>query len=124
MGAAVNGPDNLGRDKILGTALIPAPQRRPALLQPLAEELEDQVADDGGYQGYGEVFQGENVSDCPQQPFVLSGGGYGVLAHQEIGVKEEDDEGHLHHGSPEGGHSPELLCELSLRVHFAGLGRG
>jgi hypothetical protein len=70
-------------------------------LEFFAEELEGGVAEEGGEEGDEEVGGGEDVGEGGGERFV-GGGGAGELAHEEVGVEEEDDEGDLDDGAEEG----------------------
>jgi len=56
--------------------------------------LEDEVGDGGGEDGDGEVGDGEDVGEGDGEGFAVAIGTV-ELAHQEVGVEEEDDEGDL-----------------------------
>ena len=64
------------------------------LLEIFAQGLEDEVGDGGGEDGDGEVGDGEDVGEGDGEGFSVAGGTV-ELAHQEVGVEEEDDEGDL-----------------------------
>ena len=63
--------------------------------------FEDDVADEGGDDADGEVGKGEDVVEGGGEGFA---GGIGAveLAHQEVGVEEEDDEGDFDDGVEDG----------------------
>ena len=67
-----------------------------------AEVFEDDVADGGGNDGDGEVLDGEDVIEGDGEGFA---GSVGVveLAHEEVGIKEEDDERDLDDRAADGG---------------------
>ena len=67
-----------------------------------AEELEDNVADEGGEDGDGEVGEGEDVGQGEGEGLAVAGGAV-ELAHEEVGVEEEDDEGDLDDGAEQRG---------------------
>jgi hypothetical protein len=74
----------------------------PKQLELLAEELEDEVACEGGEDSNGEVGEGEDVLKGEGEG--LAGSGVAVeLAHQEVGVEEEDDEGYFDERTPDRG---------------------
>jgi len=63
-------------------------------LELLAEVLEDDVADGGRNDGDGEVLDREDVNQGDGEPLTWATGAV-ELAHQEVGVEEEDDESDL-----------------------------
>ena len=67
-------------------------------LETFAEVFEDDVADDGGDEADGEVGGGEDVGEGEWRGFA---GGVGTveLAHEQVGVEEEDDEADLDRGA-------------------------
>ena len=69
-------------------------------LELFAHGFEDDVADEGAEEGYGEVGWGDDVREGVGEGAGV--GGAGELAHEEVGVEEEDDEGHLDGGAGEG----------------------
>ncbi len=71
-------------------------------LQPLAQVLEDDIADGAGNDGDGKVSGGEDVEQGHAE--ALADAAFPVeLPHQEVGVEEEDNECHLDDGPPEMG---------------------
>ena len=70
-------------------------------LESLAEELDQDKSGDGGDDGDFKVGDGQNIFDCRgHAPFLTDAGAF-EFSHQEIGIKEEDDETHLDHRSPD-----------------------
>ena len=82
------------------------------LLELVAEGFEDYVADECGDQGDGEVCGGEDVVEGECERLALPVGA-GELTHQQVGIKEEDDECNLDHGS-EGRDSTLPACGFCL----------
>jgi hypothetical protein len=78
---------------------------RARRLEFFAEELEGGVADEGGEEGDDEVGVGEDVGEGGGEGFA-GGGGAVELAHEEVGVEEEDDEGDLDDGAKQSGEGP------------------
>ena len=69
-------------------------------LEFLAEEFEEDEAEGGGDDGDAEVGGGEDVVEGDGQGFVVAAGGV-ELAHEQVGVEEEDDEGDLDDRTPD-----------------------
>ena len=63
-------------------------------LEAFAQVFEDDIAGDGGDEGDGEVGKGEDVVEGVGEGLGV-GVGAGELAHEEVRVEEEDDEGDL-----------------------------
>jgi len=80
--------------------VLPTPAMSRAALELLAEVFEDDVADDGGEDGDGEVLAGDDVVQGEGEGLASAVGAV-ELSHEEVGVEEEDDEGDLNHGAQE-----------------------
>jgi hypothetical protein len=65
---------------------------------PLAKALKDDEAYRRRYEGDPEVFHSEDVPECVS-PSLSAPIADGEFAHQQVGVEEENDEGHLYTGS-------------------------
>jgi hypothetical protein len=70
-------------------------------LEAFAQVFEDDVADEGGDEADDEVGSGEDVVEAGGEGFA-GGVGVGELAHQEVGVEEEDDESDFDNGAEDG----------------------
>jgi len=83
-------------------ALTRRSDEQDAGLEFFAEEFEEEVADERGDDGDGEVGEGEDVVEGEGEGFAVAGGAV-EFSHEEIGVEEEDDEGDLYHGAADAG---------------------
>jgi hypothetical protein len=77
-------------------------------LGPRAKNLKAEMPKDRGNNGDSEVLQSDNVCDCRGERLAASSCRR-KLAHQEIGVEEENDESDLYGGSH---------MTITRRVHF------
>jgi len=73
----------------------------PYSLQFVAQELEDHVANKGAYEGDEEVCRREDVLEREGEGFALAIDA-GELAHEQVGIKKEDDKGDFDDDSPQG----------------------
>jgi len=69
-------------------------------LQSLPNKFNKHITDEGGDDGDEKIGSGKNISDSPGQASPLSSPRALEFTHQEIGIKKEDNETHLDHGSP------------------------
>jgi hypothetical protein len=76
-------------------------------LEFFAEVFEDDVADEGGDDGDEEVLAGDDVVQGDGEGLAGAVGGV-ELAHEEVGVEEEDDERDLDNGPKEMAESTRL----------------
>jgi hypothetical protein len=68
-------------------------------LEFLSQEFKKDITDERGYSGDSKVGSGKDIFDCRGYASLLSYAGTLKLSHQEIGIKEEDDETYLDHRS-------------------------
>src|SRR5580698_1096279 len=69
--------------------------------QTVPEMFHHQVTDQRSRERDGKIGRGENVVDRPHQTFSPCGSGPCEFSHQEVRIKEEDDETNLDDGSPD-----------------------
>ena len=70
-------------------------------LESLSERFKKHIADECGYRGNSKIGDGKNISDCPTYTSALSQARALKFSHQEIGIKQEDDETYLDDRSPD-----------------------
>jgi hypothetical protein len=68
---------------------------RRGWLELLSQRFENDISDERGYQGNLKIGGCENIADGPGQTFLLAHAGALEFSHQQIGIKQEDDEAYL-----------------------------
>ena len=80
---------------------------RPAFLQPLSQGMKDGMSNQRGNHGDREIRDRKNIAQGEGQSFPMSVGP-SELSHQEICIKEEDDERDLNPGAADAGKRPAI----------------
>jgi hypothetical protein len=96
------GVDSIPPKRSLDGRPAPATDISGCCLEFFAEELDDEVADEGGGESDGEVGGGEDIIECGAEGLALACGPV-EFAHEEVGVEEEDDEADLNQSAQKGG---------------------
>jgi len=85
-------------------------------LELFTQEFEHDIADEGGDEGDDEIRAREYVDEGEGEGFAVGVGG-GELAHEEIGIEEEDDERDLNDRPPEGGETAAICGDARHGFH-------
>jgi hypothetical protein len=80
---------------------VAAKNRSCVWLESLSQKFKEDITNERGYDGNSKVGGGKDVFDCRGYTSLLSYAGALEFSHQEIGIKEEDNETHLDHRSPD-----------------------
>ena len=71
------------------------------MLQPVRKEVEEQVSYEAEHDRDGEVRSGTYVAKRPPETVLMAESGTGEFAHEEVRVKQKDDETDLDEGLEE-----------------------